>query len=288
MKKFIILGCENSHANQYLKQMAEGKFPELECVGVYSIEEEAAKKVSEEFGVPVLKTIDEMVGKVDGVIITARDGKYHYPYAKPYLDSGIPLFVDKPITNDPAEAVEFMRECKEKGVRLSGGSTVVLWPEAIRLKEFAENSEQIVGGFISAPVKLDSEYGGYWFYSQHLAQLVTYIFGCPCAVTATCTDDRLGMTFHYEDYDVAGLHYTPNEYFGSVIARKDALGLRIGAEKESIREGYAIELSRFERLMNGGEMETTYDEMILPIFLMHAIERAYTEGGTVEVDVCPV
>ena len=99
MYKVAILGCENSHANQFLKAVLnENLVSDIEFVGVYSHEPEAAAKLNELFGVPVAQSYDEFVGKVDGIIVTARHGDNHYKYAKPYLDSGIPVFIDKPIT----------------------------------------------------------------------------------------------------------------------------------------------------------------------------------------------
>ena len=113
MYKIAILGCENSHADSFLNFIIkEKKFPDVEVVGVYTDEEEANKRMSENFGVYCAKSFDEFVGKIDGVIITARDGKNHYKYAKPYISSGIPMFIDKPITSDEKEAVAFMKELK--------------------------------------------------------------------------------------------------------------------------------------------------------------------------------
>ena len=126
MKKIAILGCENSHANMFLEFMRDyDKYKDVEVIGVYSYDEEAAKKLHEQFGVPVLSSYEEAVGKVDGVIVTARHGSNHYKYAKPYIESGIPMFVDKPITFDEDEAIKFMQECRDAGVRLTGGSSCV-------------------------------------------------------------------------------------------------------------------------------------------------------------------
>ena len=77
-KKIAILGCENSHANNFLDYInANIEYKEsLEIVGVYSNDPEAAKALSEKYGVKVLESYSDAVGLVDGVIITARHGKY--------------------------------------------------------------------------------------------------------------------------------------------------------------------------------------------------------------------
>ena len=280
MKRFAILGCENSHADQYLKQMATGNFPDLECVGVYSNEPDAMERLHSQFGVPTMENYESLVGQVDGVIITARDGVHHYEYAKPYMASGIPMFIDKPITCDPDEAVALITEAKANRVRLSGGSTVVLWPGAVQLQEFAQNCEEILAGTVSAPLHIDSEHSGFWFYAQHLVQLVTSIFGAPKSLTARRDGMRVSVLFHYEKYEVAGLYHEVNAYHGDVIAKAESLAVNIKADNSA----YGTELKRFEGLMNGNEMDMTYEELIQPVFIMDAIVKSYTEGRSVEVD----
>ena len=82
MKKIVILGCENSHADGFLNVIREEELP-LEVLGVYSDESDAAKRVSEKFGVPILKHFDDAVGKADGVMITARHGGRHFRLPHP-------------------------------------------------------------------------------------------------------------------------------------------------------------------------------------------------------------
>ena len=104
MKRIAILGCENSHADAFLKCIKEmAEFSDVRVVGVYSNEREAAEKLKEKFGVSVMDDYADAVGKIDGLVITARHGDNHYKYAKPYIDSGIPMFIDKPITISEAD-----------------------------------------------------------------------------------------------------------------------------------------------------------------------------------------
>ena len=55
MFKIAILGCENSHAGAFLDFIAQGLFPEVEAIGVYSDVAEPAQKLHEKFGVPIMK-----------------------------------------------------------------------------------------------------------------------------------------------------------------------------------------------------------------------------------------
>ena len=57
MKRIAILGCENSHANAFLKFIREREeFSDVEVVGVYSDQGEAAEKLNELRGCEVHMT----------------------------------------------------------------------------------------------------------------------------------------------------------------------------------------------------------------------------------------
>lgn len=51
----------------------------------------------------------DMLGKVDVVFIARDDYKTHYPMAKPFLEYGIPVFIDKPLTLESSELNYFER-----------------------------------------------------------------------------------------------------------------------------------------------------------------------------------
>ena len=164
MKKIVMLGCENSHVDTFLTIMKNNpdKYRDIEVIGVYSEEAEAMERVCATFGVPAMKTCDDAVGMADGVVITARHGGKHYPYAGPYIQSGVPMFIDKPITVDEEEAVRFMRECREAGVRITGGSCCKYAAEIADMKAKL-SPEEIRGGLVRAPINMDNPYGGFFF-----------------------------------------------------------------------------------------------------------------------------
>ena len=170
MKKIVFLGCENSHANKFLDFIKEGGYPEAEVAGVYSDDTAAAQKLHDAYGVPVLKSFDELAGVADGVVGTARHGANHYKFAKPYIKKGAAMFIDKPITVSVQEAVEMVREFKNNGVLFSGGSCCRYEANVQKLKQdfLSEEGGKTVGGFVRAPVVMESPYGGFYFYSQHL------------------------------------------------------------------------------------------------------------------------
>ncbi len=285
MKRIAILGCENSHANNFLKAIRENEaYSDYEVVGIYSDEKEAVEKLNAEFGAPIMSSYDEAVGKIDGLIITARHGANHYKYAKPYIASGIPMFIDKPITVDCAEAVEFMRELRAAGVRISGGSSLSQADEIIALKEsvLTEKDGATVGGIVRAPLQSDSVYGGFYFYAQHLVEMVSSVFGrYPKSVKAYSVENQKTVVFRYEKYDVVGM-FTEHSY--KYYAARFAQDGTEGGVVNGSPNWFKREFADFDAIVSGGEQQISFDDFISPVFVMRAIEKSLESGEEVKVE----
>ena len=279
MKKIAILGCENSHANAFLKFIKEKEeFADIECIGVYSNDPAASAKLQDTFGVPVLENYDSAVGKIDGLIITARHGNEHYKFAKPYIESGIPMFIDKPITISEAEAIEFMQSLKARGTRISGGSSLKQDVYVAELKKDAleEAGGKTLGGFVRAPIQLENAYGNFYFYAQHLVEMVCEIFGrFPKSLEAKQNGKTVNVLFRYENYDCSAIFCDGSYlYYAARMAEKSSKAFEI----PTTTDWYYREFKEFAEILAGGEQTCTYEDFISPVFIMNAIERSLASG----------
>ena len=279
MKRIAILGCENSHANNFLKAIRENEaYSDYEVVGIYSDEKEAVEKLNAEFGAPIMASYDEAVGKIDGLIITARHGANHYKYAKPYIASGIPMFIDKPITVDCEEAIKFMRELREAGIRISGGSSLSQADEIIALREsvIEEKDGATVGGIVRAPLQSDSVYGGFYFYAQHLVEMVSSVFGrYPKSVKAYTVGEQKTVVFRYEKYDIVGMFVEHSyKYYAARFSTDGSEGGVINGSPNWFKREFAD----FDDIVSGKPQGISYDDFIAPVFIMNAIERSLQSG----------
>lgn len=278
MYKIAILGCENSHANNFLRVIYKEKLvSDVEVVGVYSYDMEAAQKLHEEYGVAVAESYDAFVGKVDGIMITARHGDNHYKYAKPYLDSGIPMYIDKPITCTEADAKAFMQELKDRNVRVSGGSLCVLNDYIQELKQtvLEEKCGKVIGGYLRAPIIMDSPHGGFFFYAQHLAQSMMEIFGYyPESVLTWQKGENVYCDVHYADYDV-DLTYTGGcwKYYASVSGNDDLVCKQF-TNDDIFEKGFV----EFHNLLEGKPQKQTYEDFFAPVFVLNAMYRSLQSG----------
>lgn len=278
MYRVAILGCENSHADAFLAAVYERKIvDDIEFVGIYSDDRAAAQKLHDRFGVYVAQSYDEFVGKIDGLIVTARHGANHYKYAKPYIASGIPMFIDKPITHSEEDAKEFMEELKLHQVPVCGGSMVVFAKEMEMLKGSLKEEKygKILGGFLRMPVNKENPYGNFHFYSQHGIQCMMHIFGMnPRSVQVFEKGISYTCVVRYDDFDVV-LFYTEEGkiYYQSIDYEKKFLGVEISLEGCADKE-----FMEFYELLKTREQKVSYEEFFAPVYVINAFDRAIKSG----------
>ena len=282
MFKVAILGCENSHANAFLSHVIKNKIvDDIEFVGVYSDDREAAEKLHNEYGVPVADSYDQFVGQVDGIVITARHGDNHYKYAKPYLASGIPMFIDKPITCTEEDAKNFMAELKTNNVRVCGGSVVVLYKYIQELKKTIQEGTygKVYGGFLRAPVNMVNPYGNFHFYCQHLVQVMMELFGkYPKSVKAYRNNETITCIVRYDEYDITIAFEDGNYlYYAGVSFEKEYVG---SSYSDS---AFDKEFMEFYELLQGHPQAVSYEDFFAPVYIHNAIERSINSGNEEQI-----
>lgn len=283
MKRIAFLGCENSHSATFLNFIKnDEKFADVEVVGVYSHDRTAADNLGAKYGVPVLDDYADAVGKVDGVVITARHGDNHLKYACPYMQKGMTIFMDKPITVSEEDALEFAHLAMQNGVKVTGGSSLRLEAWVKELKGDAEENKggETLSGFVRCPMSYTNVNGGFFFYSQHLVEIVGEIFGrYPKSVKAFMNGKKLTVVFRYENYDVTGLFVDEsyNSYYAMRVVENEVKGASFPVTGSS--PCFREEFDEFYDVLSGAEQVINFEDFIAPVFVMNAIKRSIDSGN---------
>ncbi|MBE6572549.1 MAG: hypothetical protein E7656_09915 [Ruminococcaceae bacterium] len=280
MFKTVILGCENSHANSFLESIKnDPDFSQIEVIGVYSDEADRAKALSDQYGVKIMENYDEAKGQVDGVIVTARHGDNHMKYAAPYIEDGVPFFIDKPFTINPQEGEKFCELLKNNGCKFVGGSSLKHAAKVKELrKERLENKGgKTIGGFIRTPIDLASPYGGFYFYAQHLIEILIEVFGEDVkSVSAYPSKVGISVIFRYEEFDVTALFAEKNYVYYAVRQTEEgALGGEFPVDDECFRH----ELMDFLKLLTKESDGENAERMMKPVYIMDAVMTSMNNGG---------
>lgn len=284
--KIAILGVENSHADAFGKLVKENpKYSDIEIVGIYSEDEDAVKRIIDAgYATYAAKSPDEFVGKVDGVMVTARHGNNHYKYAMPYVKAGIPCFIDKPFCADLELAKELAQTAKDNGTLLCGGSCLKFIDELKPLARMAKE-KKVASGNICCPVNMDNPYGGFWFYTQHLIEMLITIYGRNVkSVVAYCPDDkknRLTVIFNMGEFDVCGC-YTGEFRYTATLNTLD--NQTYNTFCDNVVYTYVNEFDEFIEMVKNGVMHDSYDELVYPVKVLDAIERSYKEKKEIIIE----
>lgn len=120
--------CEFPAIPAYLYKQPEhtfgiegAKITHICCTGY--AEREMAEKMAKASNIPnVVDDPLELIGKVDAVICATDIGAEHVERCKPFLDAGIPMFIDKPLVDNEEDLKTFIKWRKEGKKFISSSS----------------------------------------------------------------------------------------------------------------------------------------------------------------------
>ena len=173
-----IIGAENSHTIHYGKMFnIEKRFPGFEAKYVWGETAALAERAKEKGGIPtIVKDPNEMLGKIDALIVDHRRGDQHLEPATPFVKAGIPTFIDKPFCFSTQKAREFLSMAREAGTPVTSFSTIAHSYDTLDMKKQLDQMKDINQVVRYGPADLNSEYGGIYFYGPHLVQPLLYLF----------------------------------------------------------------------------------------------------------------
>jgi predicted dehydrogenase len=101
------------------RHASEFGFEGVQVTHAWTQDAEQTAKLARASRIPnTVAEIDDMVDEVDGVIIARDDYETHYPLAKPFLEKGKFVFIDKPLSLDIDE-LRFFKKYLEKAQLMS-------------------------------------------------------------------------------------------------------------------------------------------------------------------------
>jgi predicted dehydrogenase len=118
-----------------------------------------------------------MLGQVDAVICVTRHGGLHRELVTPYLEAGVPVFIDKPLAVDPVDAREIVRVAQATGTPFSSFSTVRFSAATLAFVAECEKLGGVRVGAYTGPATRRNIYGGVIFYAVHSIEMMLTIQG---------------------------------------------------------------------------------------------------------------
>lgn len=194
--KVGIIGLDTSHAIAFTTALNKGsKKPEdaAKLAGAKLIAaypkgspdiESSTKRVPEytakvqEMGVEIVDSVDDLVSKVDAVLLETNDGRPHLEQVRPVLKAKKPVFIDKPIAASLADAIRIFDEAKAAGVPIFSASSL----------RFGKGTQDVRNGSIGkvksaetmSPVSLEPTHPDLFWYGIHGVESLFTVMGTGC------------------------------------------------------------------------------------------------------------
>jgi len=317
--KVGILGIDNFGSVAYTEFLnrphAEGVFEGVRVVAAYPIGssdypdsdklvEQWKKQLLEMYQKPkdpkdavppieMVGSVDELLKKVDAVMIFSMDGRLHLPQATAVLKAGKRLFISRPLASSPEDAVAILKLSAETGTPCWSSSQHRFSTGFSGMRNHPE-----VGRVIGCDV-----YGGWSVnapeadkFSRPLHSIETlYAIMGPGVVSVNCTstptaevitalwsDGRIGT---YRGIKEGAVKYSATVFGEKGVSTAGIYGHGVPVngivptnDKYVGYEGLAIEIARF---FKGGPIPVSHAETLEIFALIQAAETSKSQNGAV-------
>ena len=292
MIKLGIVDFDTSHSVEFTKRLNHIDVPEEQWVegarvtmgwpGESAIAPaEVIKERTEilrKYGVEIVDDPKEMIGKVDGVLIEAVDGSVHLERARPFLEAGVPMFVDKPFACSLKDAVEMAELARKKDVPIFSSSSLRYALEVVEVEEKADEFGKVLGAHAWSPAPTHPRNPGLFHYGIHGVETLYALMGRGCeSLRCIHTDDAEVVVGKWRDGRIGvvrGTRKGPHAYGFTVWCER-----RVHSASINVAYIYRELLKRIVEMFRTGKPPLDIEETLeIVAFIESALESA-NRGG---------
>jgi predicted dehydrogenase len=137
------------------------------------------------YGIEIVERPEELLAPVNGhpvdaVMIESADSTVHVERAMPFVEAGLPLFVDKPFAPSLAEARRLVETARRRGVALTSASALRYCLEVVDVQRRAGELGSVLGVDAYTPAPLHPRNPGLLHYGVHGVEMVYALMGTGC------------------------------------------------------------------------------------------------------------
>lgn len=133
----------------------------------------------DKFGVEIVNSIDELLAKVDVVLLESVDGRPHLKQLIPVLKAGKPVFIDKPIAGSLADALHMVELVKQYKVPCFSSSSLRFSPGILGMRKHPKVGD-VTGCDVYGPCSLEPHHPDLYWYGVHGVEMLYTIMGTGC------------------------------------------------------------------------------------------------------------
>ena len=285
--KIGIVGAENSHTVAIAKTLnIEKAVPGVEVTHVWGETAEYAEKAAKDGQIPnIVQNAPDMIGAVDGVAVDHRHAKYHLPAAKPFVEAGVPVFVDKPFCIDLKEGIDFVKLARARNVPISSYSVLPLQESAAEFREAMKGVGKLRSFVTAGPVEIESQYGGVYFYGIHqVGFMLSLMEATPLNVSTTRQGDDGIATVAFDSGAFGIVHCLKGwsgGFTGTVFGDEGAYHHHSALAWD--KNIYLTGIRTFCRMFETKQEPVKPSSYLRPVAVLAAMQESFNTGKTVAV-----
>lgn len=240
-----------------------------------------------------VNSVEELLAKVDAVMIFSMDGRLHLKQAEPVLKAGKRLFISRPLASSPADAVAILKLAEQTKTPCWSSSQHRFSAGFSGMRDHPEVG-RVIGCDVYGGWTVDAPAADQFMRPLHSLETLYTIMG-PGVVTASCTstpttesitavwkDGRVGT---YRGIKTGAVKYSATVFGEKGVSTAGIYGHGIPVngvvptnDKYVGYEGLAIEIAKF---LKGGPLPVTPAETLEIFALMQAAEESKAQNGAV-------
>ncbi|MFA0759127.1 MAG: hypothetical protein KEFWMYNX_002343 [Candidatus Fervidibacter sp.] len=178
----------------------------------------------EELGVRFVDSLDELRKSVDTVMVLSQDGSVHLARAKPFLEAGMAVFVDKPFACSLSDALRMADIAAKHNAPLFSSSSLRYALEVQKVHEQATQWGKVVAADTFSPAPTHPKNPGLFHYGIHGVETLFALMGKGCRrVRCVYHDDGEVVVGEWADGrigTVRGIRKGAHSYGFTVICEK--------------------------------------------------------------------
>ena len=278
-----IIGLTTSHVPAFTNLLndpkAEGDLADVKIVAGFTggIEDNPSswdrrEKYTEELrkkGVKIYDTIPEMLENVDAVFLEEVDGRPHLEWARPVIEAGKPLFIDKPLAGSLADCIEIFRLAKEKNVPCFSSSSLRFGSEVLAIRNGDVGVGQIKSCTAWSPMSVEPHHPDLFWYGIHGCEILFTIMGTGCkTVTRESQEKVVGVWADGR----TGTFEARKGYGADVVGAK-------GNAAVTKYEGYKPMVIEICKFFKTGKPPVSMEETLEIYTFMEAADESKRQGG---------
>lgn len=283
-----IIGLDTSHSVAFTKSLnaadAASEFKGFKVVAAYPNGskdiESSVKRIPgyteqvKKLGVEIVGSIEELLKKVDVVLLETNDGRPHLEQAMLVLKAGKPMFIDKPVAASLKDVIAIYDAAKKYNVPIFSSSSL----------RYMQTVQQVVSGKVGAvlgadtysPATIEKTHPDFFWYGIHGVEILFSVMGTGCKqVSRIHTNDTDIVVGIWNDGRVGtfrGTRTGTHDYGGTVYGQKGDMSL--GPFK-----GYDDLLVQIIEFFKSGKAPVSAEETLQIYAFMEAADESKRNNG---------